>query len=163
MSEREREGEADLLLGVDVLHVVLSHVGAEKGALLADSLQAVLSILELQPAGAEARAALASSLAAFVAAISDAAAVEDSSAHGKGTSAVLGDGASDAATEAEEERGVAAGKAVEDEALDIDELRLAIECAGEAALVSSAGEQDILIGVLNIECGWVTADRRALR
>lgn len=65
--------EAELQLGVDVLHVLLAHVGAEKGALLADSLQAVLTLLDLNP-GAQASAALASTLAAFVAAVSDAAA-----------------------------------------------------------------------------------------
>ena len=65
--------EAELQLGVDVLHVLLAHVGAEKGALLADSLQAVLALLDLNPAP-QASAALASTLAAFVAAVSDAAA-----------------------------------------------------------------------------------------
>jgi len=38
-----------LHMGVDVLLLVLKHVGAEKGALLADSLEAVLALLHLQP------------------------------------------------------------------------------------------------------------------
>ena len=111
---------SELYVGVDVLHVLLTHVGAEKAALLADSLQAVLSLLELHPS-ATAAAALAATLPSFVAAVADAAAqgrdaqtLEEACAH-ESSSAPAAD-TSDSARQ------------VPGEMLDLAELRLACAC-----------------------------------
>jgi len=147
--------EAELQLGVDVLHVLLAHVGAEKGALLADSLQAVLALLELNPAP-QASAALASTLAAFVAAVSDAAAYGASPPKDEGAGSddgpsycaradagQMGDLSPDTHTppprsttggkERQEERaaGVDDEQEEEESDLDIGELELAMECGAD--------------------------------
>jgi len=148
---------AELQLGVDVLHVLLAHVGAEKGSLLADSLQAVLALLDLHPSP-HASAALASTLAAFVAAVSDAAAhgawhTKDEAAassghrgnchalaHGLHVSPVgdVGDSAPDTpppcshAGNGRRGEGLACGdEEVEEKGADLDiaELQLAMDCA----------------------------------